>query len=202
MRLVLSFGFNDTWLILIRCSFSVITSVITVWHMVSFTVGTLKTTHSATVGFSFVSRQRWSSQLGSCCVVVCGFHTDVKETEWLSTQMRSQASLLKSQCVSGYQTEVWTHWRSFYLLRERTQWQGWVSYAMKFVSCSSCLPFLLIFSIGSVLEFLSYLMYVMSNNGLNRQRFYFWAFRGWNSDRKHFVFASHFKRNWDKKVNM
>lgn len=121
MRLVLSFGFNDTWLILIRCSFSVITSVITVWHMVSFTVGTLKTTHSATVRFSFVSRQWWSSQLGSCCVVVCGFHTDVKESEWLSAQMRSQASLLKSQCVSGYQTEVWTHWRSFYLLRQRTQ---------------------------------------------------------------------------------
>lgn len=95
MRLVLAFGFNDTRLILIRCSFSVITSVITVWHMVSFTVGTLKTTHSVTVRFSFVSRRRWSSWavVVSWCVV---FHTDVTETEWLNTQMRSQTSLLKA----------------------------------------------------------------------------------------------------------
>lgn len=94
MRLVLSFGFNDTRLILIRCSFSVITSVITVWHMVSFTVGTLKTTHSVTVRLSFVSRQRWSSWavVMSWCVV---FHADVKETEWFNTRWGHRRLYLK-----------------------------------------------------------------------------------------------------------
>lgn len=32
--------------------------------------------------------------------MVCGFHADVKETEWLSAQMRSQTSVLKVRvCV-------------------------------------------------------------------------------------------------------
>lgn len=125
MRLYYPFGFNDTQLIIIWCIFFssvIITSVITVWHMVSFTVVPLKTTHSATVGFSFVSRQQLK-QLGSCYAMPCGFPADVKETEWLSAQMRSQASVLKSQCVCvcGNQTEVWKHSHSIYLLHQRTE---------------------------------------------------------------------------------
>lgn len=128
MRWVLSFGFNDTWLIIIWLYFffSVITSVITVWHMVSFTEVTLKTTHSTTVCSSFVSRQQWSSWavVKLWCVV---FTLTLKKLSGWAPRWGHRRRYLKSECVSGNQTEVWEH-SHCWPVASKDRGQSWVSY--------------------------------------------------------------------------
>lgn len=152
MKLVLSFGFNDTWLIIIWCIFC---SCNLCYHSLTYGISYCGNTKGRSQRHSqlLLCLSQTVKELVSCYIMACGFHSDVKETEWLSAQMRSQASALKSQRVSGNQTEVWKRSHSYLLVASKDRGQRWVSYATRFVPCFPCISCSLILIVCSILEF-------------------------------------------------